>query len=515
MKKEPIKYKPLIIASAPLLIPAIDLLVENISRTIFDATGETGMSLGREGGFFQTASYAGCLMFMMYYWTSGLEKVRPPRLKNFARLQFNATRGLLINKDKDPELWLDTNLRIHDLSYTEPHERYLQQADYFVRTEDLETAIEHYQRYLGHYEPIKENPIWALVRAVAQPLEYLTFPSNSLADLIERANGKFLTGDKRAARRIWKTILAKYSNEDVEIIHAMFSTATREPDAEKAWKKIIERHEPEFKSVGDSRNKVFEIPPKKTLLIVKKGEGLVREFDILKRIYNLLPPEERISVVPLAAYGPDNDSTLITLRRNSPNLDSILGSKTEEERKKLAAQGLKRLQTLHSLDIHLFREYDPLKELQRRLIKRFKEKASTGPQRLLSAYEEFRAKFQLRQKPIHGDAYPSNVLEDGTILDLEKANKGDPWADYETFTTHPVLLPFQNELLSGIDQTNRSFFTVHIPLCQTGSFYGKPIRDPEIVKFFYNTAIKNLRALGEKELLQATEAYLEPTISSL
>jgi hypothetical protein len=290
----------------------------------------------------------------------------------------------------------------------------------------------------------------------------------------------------------------------------MFLTSANDPEAIPAWQRIITKNQ--LAPYGQSRNLVFEMPSHKNVLIVKQGPNLRIEYDILRQIYLQLPPEERISVVPLAIYG-NETQTLITLRRNSPNLDSILSSKTEEERLALARKSLRTLQKFHTLNIQHIPEYDPINELRRRLTNRIPFQAK-DPTRLLSAYEKFLSKFKLRKLPIHGDAYPTNFLEDGRILDPEKAFIGDPSKDFESFTTHPILYPFQERLFAElqIDPSNRNFFAIDIPLCQTGSFLNK---DPRTSLYFYQLALDRLQALGERELYTATKDFIEPVIASL
>ena len=120
-------------------------------------------------------------------------------------------------------------------------------------------------------------------------------------------------------------------------------------------------------------------------------------------------------------------------------------------------------------------------------------------------------KFPKNNYPVHADAYPTNVLKDGTIIDLEKASLGDPWLDLETFTTHPFLIGIQNKILANIelDPATRPLYAVHVPLCQTGSFSQKSRTRS---RYFYELAKMRLKELEEQELLTATTDYLEEII---
>jgi hypothetical protein len=310
---------------------------------------------------------------------------------------------------------------------------------------------------------------------------------------------------------MFQRALEKYPTEETNLIYAMFLTAAKQPHADSVWRQIIEKHQHELQKISESRNAVREIPGiHKSVLIIKSSDNdLEQEYKILRQIYELAPPEERMAVMPLAFFKTDNLQYLVTLRRDSPNIDSILGYSTEEERILLAGKALSQLQKFHSLNIEGLKPYDPLETLHRRLIQRVPQ---SNPTKFLTAYETFLRKFSSVNRPVHGDAYPTNFLADGRIIDLEKGSLDNPWLDYETLTTHPLLFPFQERLVSHFDQTSRELPAISVPLCQTGSFLNK---DPRTSLHFYHLALDRLQALGERELYTATKDFIEPVIASL
>ena len=503
--KEPIKYKPYIIASGIFLAP----LAEFISHKFNEYTG--AHLKPRYGDL--TPFINGTLgLAIMYYWTSAFENIKPPRFQNFLRLQRVVWPAAITNRKKSPKKWLDLNLELHEITYREEFQREGLLGNYHITQGDLELGVQHYQRLLEIDCKPQENYIWKAINGISRPVVRLMFHSDHLEDLLEVAQYELQRKDYKRMKGTWKKIKRIYPSDRTEILEGIFLTSADLPEAKDHWKDIIERHKSELQSLGQSRNEVTEIPTDehKSVLVIKRGHELRREFDILKKIYTQLPPEERISVVPLAVFDDEDKKCLVTLRKNSPNLDSILGITTGDETLEVSKKIIENLRRLHQLNIPGLKSYDPISELQRRLTKRFPEK---DPRKLLDEYERFMQKFERRSSPVHADAYPTNVLKDGTIIDLEKASLGDPWLDLETFTTHPFLIGIQNRILANIelDPATRPLYAVHVPLCQTGSFSQQSkIKS----RYFYELAKMRLKELEEKALLTATTDFLGRTIDA-
>ena len=505
--KEPIKYKPLwIIGSGLLYQPISNLLMNQVPTSEGTYIGHTFPEPQNSILMLATGLALG------YYWVQGLEKLKPPRFQNFLRLQKIVWPSLFINRRKYPKKWLDINLELEEITYRGEFQREGLLGNYHITLGDLEQGVQHYQKLLEiDYKP-KENYIWRAINEISRPVVKLRFHSNRFEDLLEIAQYELQRKNWKGMKKAWNEIKKRYPSDRTEILEGIFLTSADLPEAKDHWKGIMTKHKSELQSLGQSRNEVTEIPTDehKSVLVIKRGHELRREFDILKKIYTQLPPEERISVVPLAVFDDEDKKCLVTLRKNSPNLDSILGITTGDETLEVSKKIIENLRRLHQLNIPGLKSYDPISELQRRLTKRFPEK---DPRKLLDEYERFMQKFERRSSPVHADAYPTNVLKDGTIIDLEKASLGDPWLDLETFTTHPFLIGIQDRILANVelDPATRPLYAVHVPLCQTGSFSQQSkIKS----RYFYELAKMRLRELEEKALLTATTDFLGRTIDA-
>src|SRR3989344_3626048 len=291
--KEPIKYKPYIIASGIFLAP----LAEFISHKFNEYTG--AHLKPRYGDL--TPFINGTLgLAIMYYWTSAFENIKPPRFQNFLRLQKVIWPSLFINRKKYPKKWLDINLKLHEIAYREEFQREGLLGNYHIAKGDLEQGILHYQRLLEIDCKPQENYIWKAIYEISRPVNKLIFHSNRFEDLLEIAQYELQRKDWKGMKKVWNEIKKRYPSDRTEILEGIFLTSADLPEAKDHWKGIMRKHKSELKSLGKSRNEVTEIPTDehKSVLVIKRGHELRREFDILKQIYTQLSPEERISVVP-------------------------------------------------------------------------------------------------------------------------------------------------------------------------------------------------------------------------
>ncbi|MBS3162453.1 hypothetical protein J4467_00875 [Candidatus Woesearchaeota archaeon] len=501
--KIPIKYKPYIIATGILLAPLAEFITNKINEY-------TGTHIQPRYGDLTPFINGTLGLAIMYYWTSAFENIKPPRFKNFLKIQRVVWPAAVINRRKHPKRWLDLNLKLHEITYREEFQREGLLGNYHIAQGDLELGVHYYQRLLETDCKPEENILWKAINGISRPVVRLMFHSDHLEDLLEVAQYELQRKDYKQMKDTWRKIKRIYPSDRTEILEGIFLTSADLPETQEHWKGLIAKHKSELQSLGASRNKVTKIPTDehKSVLVIKQGSGLRQEYDVLRKIYDKLPPEERISVLPLAVYNEKDEDCLVTLRKDSPDLDFIIGLTTGDESLAAAKKAITNLRRLHKLEIPELQPYNLIPELQRRLTKRFPAK---DPRRFLDEYERFKQKFEKRSSPVHGDAYPTNVLKDGTLLDLEKASLGDPWLDLETFTTHPFLIGIQDQILAGVDlnPATRPLYAVHVALCQTGSFSTKSITRS---RYFYELAKMRLEALGERALLDATKDYLGRTI---
>lgn len=295
----------------------------------------------------------------------------------------------------------------------------------------------------------------------------------------------------------------------------------RREEKNALWEKIIE--ETELNQFRESRNEVYTLstnPNTKRVIMIKRStekEGLQTEYNVLEEIRQKEDPAKRITVTPQALFrDKQGRTTLITKRKAAENLDEIL-SKEPERREQQAGKALESLKIFHSYSLESIpktRTYNPREELKRRLLKRF-ERANT--ELFQREYQDFFRRVNPEEGMlIHGDFYPTNVLEGGIILDPEKACYGNIWLDIETFFGAPYFegLGNKKELLKEYFRDKarprgREFFALHASLCQTGSFSKK---DPKTAEYFHNRTEEILKQLGETRL---QEAFLQVVTHSL
>lgn len=163
-------------------------------------------------------------------------------------------------------------------------------------------------------------------------------------------------------------------------------------------------------------------------------------------------------------------------------------------------------------------QHEPMADLERRFFTRFEENPSA--QRLKILFWNLLNKIQgIPQSPLHRDAYPSNFLVGGTILDFEKISGGLHWFDFETFVGHPSLQPYTRELAidymnqtpsRGFSQEGREVAALVSSTCQIGSFSQK---EPRLSEYFFRRTLDLAEQTGQRQLGDHLEAYLEPRFS--
>ncbi|MBI5797851.1 phosphotransferase [Candidatus Woesearchaeota archaeon] len=389
--------------------------------------------------------------------------------------------------------------------------------------EVIADELEVYQRYKQDetdkiFSPIVFFMMQSLARvrkrdlrtqiAFAEGCQQLCYEKYLYEVLWPRIHKTYGTGAGRIELLIYQALMMNHNPKRTE-------------EKNRLWERIIE--ETELNPFRESRNEVYTLstnPNTKRVIMVKRSneeEGLQTEYNVLEEIRQKEDPQKRITVTPQALFrGKQGNTILITKRKAAENLDAIL-NKEPERREQEVEKALESLKIFHDYDLETIpqtRTYNPKEELKRRLLKRF-ERADT--QLFQREYQEFFRRVNPEEGMfIHGDFYPTNVLEGGIILDPEKACYGNIWLDIETFLGAPYFEGLENreELLKQyfIDKTRprgREFFALHASLCQTGSFSKK---DPKTAEYFHRRTEKILKQLGETKL---EEAFLQITKHSL
>ena len=282
------------------------------------------------------------------------------------------------------------------------------------------------------------------------------------------------------------------------------------------WKKtvglVLDSEELEFKSLGvDSRNKVLEIGPSEFLrstFVFKTGEDeeeLRRGFEVNSGIYSLGEKVLGKGVLKLArslSFVQYNEGAYYDVSQRKPlkNLEEAFDeTKTGFEKTRIIIDALKNQRKIHKVSkegikkgcfeagkvrVHL-NQYDYIGNLHRRLLNRL-GKSQKGEE-LCSAIAEEMSKFSGKfDTVINGDLAISNLLEDGTVIDFEKAAIGNPLIDVATTLEDPKNEKmarenlFRDHYLEGVDGVEREFleesYSPHklfVSVCQTGSKFAQ------------------------------------------
>ncbi|MEK6936541.1 MAG: hypothetical protein AABW58_00550 [Nanoarchaeota archaeon] len=286
-------------------------------------------------------------------------------------------------------------------------------------------------------------------------------------------------------------------------------------ESEDQWRKtvklILER-DFKFESIGiDSRNEVLEIGPSQFLrnaFVFKRGdkkEELKRGFDVNLGLYKLgekVLGKEELKLVRSLYFADDiNGKTYdVTQRKPWRNLEDVFDEvDSDYEKSRLLVTALRNERRIHEISrVGLrnsgfefdgvkadLRPYDYGETLNRRLIERFgrNQRGVDLTEAIIKETAPYSGRFT---SLINGDLAISNLLEDGTVIDFEKASIGNPVIDAITTLEDPKngstgkRWLFNQYYLENVEGEEKEFLeesykphAAFISMCQTGSKFAQ------------------------------------------
>ncbi len=475
------------------------------------------INMDREFYFFAGASG----YFLNYWWLSLLRVVQRPRIINTPKAFVGGLTEIIGDLSSNPEL-ARTGAKMFSNATNFPN-RVIDlriEAEYFLRSERLGEAMDLYTQYLD----IRRKSETEIYERFIDPIGTVHIQTKAKLrgtkeNLLKKAIIELWNNDERVFTETWKNILKQYDDPELKVIHAMFLSIAEKEEAIQAWKEIETNPEQKKTKITESRNEVFEIDENyfKKIVIIKKGEKLEKEWKSLKEIRYKLGPKI-ISITPLTYYQEKNEETgkeqdvLIVKRNQGKDLETLCKENIISQRKETEARKtLENLAILHSTKIEELENYYPLREFERRFLARFSYTKET--ELLLQSYQWFYERRTQGETLVtsHGDLYPSNVLEGGIIIDFEKICRANPLLDVLTFMEAPQWQNLRKEEIleaytkkRKIDLIGKEFYTIHVLLCQTGSFSRK---SPETAKYFKDKVKRKLWELQEDGLRERLQRY--------
>lgn len=447
------------------------------------------------------------------------QNVKPPKAINFFRAVEYSSIGTYAKLTNNPELNERYYLRLQEIynlgSSVSSEVLKLTRQRKFSQAMDL--CLSHIDR-----NPITEQTkIYFLSSdAISYEIEsFLAKRNKSIQDLLYLSiNDLTYRNDQRLFARTLPSLLQLSDTLETRTIEAMFYSVRNQPKAAEKWKTIVEQCEQ--RSLGTSRNSVRELSQDeyfKDSIIIKEGKELQIEHDLLREIYQTTEEPHLYFPRPLAIYDKEDSQILITKRKKAKSLEE-----TEIDQEEVN-KTFNTLARLHSLP-NTRKPYDPRECIERRLLKRFSQK---DLEKFKQAYEYFiynaeRNRYYQPSETVtcHGDFYPTNVLQGGIIIDLEKACSSSPELDLTNFFTSSKLLNLnQQEARDSYEQirrlktTNQHFFEIQNALCQIGSFYNQ--RNLPNMIFNYERAKSFLQEQREFIFKEELERLIEPVITNL
>ncbi|MDP3918309.1 MAG: phosphotransferase [Nanoarchaeota archaeon] len=454
-----------------------------------------------------------------YSLLNAFSKIKPPLIINLPKVAVLGTISTYYQLTKTNQDKTKLNKIVSDL-LLEPNPRVneIHDARLAIKERDYGTALEHLARTTETKVTRELNWIDHLTHYILKTIHKRRANNGDLEDQLDYA---FLCGiiDKDTAfKETWPQILEQQpDNLELKLMHAIvLSQSSREDEAKTIWKNLISGLS--FEQIGESRNQVLTLANNehtKRTVIIKKGKNLEKEYQVLRTIRDNTPVRELFTPTPVILFKEGEEDTLITFRRDSQTLDFYLQDKGYLKELPDIAKNLARL---HSTKLPMeLPFYNPIQELNRRFISRFgeNEKAIILIYHFLQIYNKIKERGTTL---IHGDFYPTNILSDGTIIDLETISYGHPSLDIETFLGHPKLDIDEEELfkdyiknrseieqryitISGIE---KDFYTVFSSACQTGSFFAK--EDIETSLYFRERTLNRIEGTG---LITLREPFLQ------
>lgn len=331
---------------------------------------------------------------------------------------------------------------------------------------------------------------------------------------IGEAQAQYRHGHYRKGDKILEDVISQFPNYALElnVLAGNFAELYGQQQMavsryEKAVQILERRNDLKdiFRKVGEQRNESMQIKSGLVdgALYVKRGKDLTQEVRVNQLVYQALEEYAK-------HHGLSNEFICIarslgflenfhgydyhfTQRRAMQNLEDILKEDLQhaEELFSAAIDHFARISALSTTSVNgEAKPYDYMSEFTRRVVGVNNERVGENQylERFRDRFSESMRKIEPLQKEkqvlVHGDAGPTNVLGDGTIVDFEMACKADPTFDAVTikerslheFTPDDVryLIDCYNKYgIDSLSQHNLELLTMfnraHAAICEYGT----------------------------------------------
>jgi hypothetical protein len=463
------------------------------------------------------------LPFGVWSFLFAFSQVKQPRAKNFLRAIPLLRNVLIVGKVSEDEL--ERQEREIELDNDpSPRTDIYFEAEKYLSEGKIGQALERIENFLETNPPITPEPLQRLlidpfVSALSRAKTYSGNPRDKLRYLVHCTQ----IGRGEHAIKLLRAGYLEGNNLESRLLNAIaLSSFGTEADRTNSWQAIYEQEKKTLARLGETRNQVLEIPENEYtqgIVIIKRGKSLEKEYQILLEL-NKLPYDQKITVRPLAFFRDGPEDVLVMYREAADNLDHYFNS-SDTEIPEQANLALDSLTKFHSLPLPMkLTDQNPFADLERRFFDRFGESPSALNLRI-TFWNLLKKIETVPSSPIHKDAYPSNFLVGGRILDFEKASKGIHWFDFETFEGHPALQIYSEQQLKeylrlrnekGLDTSHdgREVAALVSSTCQIGSFSQK---DPKLSRYFYERTLDLADQTGQRKLKDHLDKYLDPRFS--
>ncbi|MBI2672384.1 hypothetical protein HYX16_05605 [Candidatus Woesearchaeota archaeon] len=360
----------------------------------------------------------------------------------------------------------------------------LQIGSILVKKGDIEGAVESFKRFFQNFSS-QRPPSWFFESVILAEKKYEAqikmgnnpIDTENYFDLIDIG---LRSGNIKAGAHYWSRLcdIELEERKDLNVLYAMFLDSLEknkknlqgkdvimpaETKPKMQWEKSLslilseEGIEEKFRKIADSRNEVLEYGPSKFLrstFVFKRGkneEDLRKGYLVNLFLENL---NQKIKLAKSLIFLPEHNGLAYDISRRKPlrNLEDLFNELTDAEKEPTLCEALANESIIHRASREIIKEaeeyhlsadgiepvvlkrFDYIKALKRRLFDRLGINQS-GIAFLsyleLDKYKEFVLSL------INGDLAISNILEDGTVLDFEKAAIGNPMIDVITTLEDP------------------------------------------------------------------------------
>ena len=347
---------------------------------------------------------------------------------------------------------------------------------------------------------------------------------DDISSHIRAASHLYFEGRDRQLKRFIKNSLnLNETLPELRFFYAMLLDEEKDVGLkERTWMHgldLLLKQGDKFEKIADTRNEVFEFGGSgdflKHLFVFKRSglrDPLLRDHVVCSSIYKGLwksDARREFEVVPeplhFFRHHGDHNYYNITKREDKVDLERLLESGEDiKEHMVKAIENLVAVHAIGSAELETNGEYfieskgmrvnlsayDYIGELDKRLFERLGRSGKS--ERMLELYLNHLKKFNHLEFLCHGDLYLSNVLEDGLVIDFDRAVVGNPSLDLGTlidsagsYSYEDVRDLIDNHYLRFFGSENsdwddvreditRNYFhldRIHSLICEVGSKY--------------------------------------------